>query len=370
MTVSDKLLRERENFDNVRAAALARGKKEGFETGRKSEYDAFWDAYQANGTLGVYSGAFSYYGWTDKAFKPKYDIRPIYGARGTFMYTKITDICKCLRDCGVVFDSSKASDLVTCFAHTSSKSIPLVDVTGLKNHSNSKSLFDHRENKGILKYIEGVVVKENTQYDYWFAGCTTLESVTFQGSIANNLSMSDCAMLSRESIESVISHLSDTASGKTLTLSDTAVESAFDGEEIVLHPYTIDHEDLATYGYTLTDNGDGSVTVNGGVEGDMLAAYFKFFEGQLPAGVYEVSYLHEGEGVPFGLHVQVNEGIDIVFPVFSGQSERFTIRDGDTLLLAMDLQSAYTNRKMKPTLKRLTWESLVASKQNWAITLV
>ena len=47
---------------------------EGFEDGKKSEYDAFWDAYQQNGNRTHYVDAFTQLGWTDVVYQPKYPI--------------------------------------------------------------------------------------------------------------------------------------------------------------------------------------------------------------------------------------------------------------------------------------------------------
>lgn len=39
------------------------GTEEGYESGKKSQYDAFWDAYQNYGKRNQYVCAFSYGGW-------------------------------------------------------------------------------------------------------------------------------------------------------------------------------------------------------------------------------------------------------------------------------------------------------------------
>lgn len=46
----------------------------GFEAGKQAEYDAFWNAFQTNGTRTAYNYAF--YSWHSDCFKPKYDIKP------------------------------------------------------------------------------------------------------------------------------------------------------------------------------------------------------------------------------------------------------------------------------------------------------
>lgn len=346
--------------------------EEGFEAGKKAEYDAFWDIVQQGGKRDNYSTAFSR--WDGEYIRPKYKVVPKNEQGAQTMFSGCPNLKKIEK---AYFDMSQKAQgtnnnggyyymFASCVKLEEIEDIgfqaaPIVATTA-HVYANAFS------NCYALHTIEKIRSDENAQYQSAFASCRSLQNVTFEGVIGQNIDLHWSTPLSKASIVNIIGCLSDTASGKTLTLSKTAVENAFDGEEIVLHPYTIDYAFLASQGYTVTDNGDGSVTVNGGAQNS--GGYIEFFEGQLPADIYEVSYLHEGDGVPFGLHVQVNDGADVAFPVMSGESEMLTIGEGDTLLLAMDLQDAYTNRKMKPTLKRLTWESLVASKPNWAITLV
>ena len=63
MSIAEKLTTIAENQQNV------------FDAGKKSEYDAFWDAYQQNGNRRNYAFAFSGQAWGCNAFKPKYPIR-------------------------------------------------------------------------------------------------------------------------------------------------------------------------------------------------------------------------------------------------------------------------------------------------------
>ena len=44
----------------------------GIETGKKQEYDSFWDAFQDDGKRTSYSYAFTGACWNDITFKPKY----------------------------------------------------------------------------------------------------------------------------------------------------------------------------------------------------------------------------------------------------------------------------------------------------------
>ena len=54
-------------------------------SGKRAEYDAFWDSYQDFGNQKSYIRAFGGDCWTEDTFKPKYDIRA-EAANGAFAY--------------------------------------------------------------------------------------------------------------------------------------------------------------------------------------------------------------------------------------------------------------------------------------------
>lgn len=78
-----------------------------------------------------------------------------------------------------------------------------------------------------LHTIEKIGSNENTKYDATFDECTALQNISFNGVIGQNIMFNSCTKLTKASIKNVFDHLSDTASGKTLTLSGAAVTSAF-----------------------------------------------------------------------------------------------------------------------------------------------
>jgi hypothetical protein len=69
-----------------------------------------------------------------------------------------------------------------------------------------------------------------TTFNYWFGSCTALEHITIEGEIGADISF-QWSPLSGESIGSVVSHLSDSAAGKTVTFKLSAVNSAFETAE-------------------------------------------------------------------------------------------------------------------------------------------
>ena len=177
--------------------AMAQAIPQIYGAGKQAEYDAFWDAFQKDpnypdGNRGHYSYAFSYGGWTDTNYNPKYPIEYSSANGISNMFTwnkKVTDTKVPIKLYG---NGGNA------FANSSIKRIPKLIFSGATNVSNM------------------------------FLGCTTLEELHCEGELAiNGLDLSACTKLNRESIESVIHVLSDTTSGLSVTLSKTAVYSAF-----------------------------------------------------------------------------------------------------------------------------------------------
>lgn len=169
------------------------GETDGYCAGRQTQYDTFWDAFQDNGNKVSYDQCFAYGNWNDTTFQPKYDIlcQGTVGGRQMFYgRVALTDVKVPIRctDTRMVYAFQNCVSLVT---------IPLIEDNGVTDYTNA------------------------------FTGCTALENITFAGTISVNLSMESCGKLTRASIESIISCLSDTTEGKTLTLNRTAVDNGF-----------------------------------------------------------------------------------------------------------------------------------------------
>ena len=198
---------------------------EGFEEGKQAEYDAFWDAFQDKGKRTNYSCAFAGRGWNTETFKPKYDLKV---TNGNYMFAnwdtsnlRLYNLTERLNECGVVLDTSECTNFAYFFQYGSPRHVPTIDTRSastLNNLSVNSSLY---EIKIILKDDGSQIV--NTMFS---SAHTGLSEVRFEGVIGNNFNMSTCPVLSRESIENIINHLSDTASDKTVTFSKAAVDKA------------------------------------------------------------------------------------------------------------------------------------------------
>lgn len=184
-----------------------------YEAGKKSEYDAFWDAFQQNGERTNYNRAFAY-GWSDATFRPKYDIAPSV-ADSLFYYNKVTDIKKCLDEAGITIDFSGISGTINSglFGYSETKTLPVLDF------SNATDLNYTFSNTPKLESIEMLIVNENTMFSGTFTPTQgiNLKEIRFGGVIGQKLSVRYCP-LSAESLRDIIGHLKDYAgSGTTYT---------------------------------------------------------------------------------------------------------------------------------------------------------
>lgn len=233
MGITERLITIHENVDSVHEAGYNAGYQEGldkggytegFEAGKQDEYDAFWDALQQNGTRVKYTLGVCGDNWTKETFKPKYPIRPEGSIANCFAYWGTNGVGKDidLRET-CVLDTSKATNMSACFFNNSAVvGIGILDCT---NATTMDQVFGGAINLVTIEKIilgSGVYSVNNA-----FRNCQSLTTISFEGDIGLDIDFQWSTLLSRASIESIITHLSSNVSGKTLTLSKTAVENAF-----------------------------------------------------------------------------------------------------------------------------------------------
>ena len=190
-----------------------------------NEYDKFWDSFQRNGNRVNYEYGFGGEGWNDETFKPKYDIKP---TQSTYMFSNcgITDMITALKNAGVTFDFSQVKDTSYLAFNSSITRFPTIDTS---SRPNINHFFMGNKN---LEYIEKVILKSDgsqTFNDYSFKDNPKLKEIRFEGVIGKSgFNIKDSTLLSKASITSIINALSTTTSGLTVTLSQTAVNNAFE----------------------------------------------------------------------------------------------------------------------------------------------
>lgn len=196
------------------------------DTGGKSYYDEFWDAYQEYGNktfcVFMYAGP----GWTPSNFKPKYVTKPVNGHR-MFDYHNRSDSWD--REEGVfpteMFDFSNLTDASYIFQNARFSE---VDVD-LSNATNLNFAFQGSDGGRILHLSVKIITKQDMNHAF-----TYMEHIlTFrlkEGSIIqhNGFNMQHSKKLDKESFVSIINALSKTTTGLTVTLSLAAVNRAFE----------------------------------------------------------------------------------------------------------------------------------------------
>ena len=167
--------------------------------GAQLEYDRFWDNFQNGGGEVNYRFAFAYNKFNDGNYDPKYDIVCEEGA------------------------STSAVSLFQNSAYLTDTKVPIY-----ANGTAATSMF---QNCSALKTINKLVVHEALTYSGAFSGCTALENIVIEGVIGKTLGFNNSTKLSRASIESIITALSETATGVSVTFSQTAAYTAFGSKE-------------------------------------------------------------------------------------------------------------------------------------------
>ena len=207
---------------------VATNQQKVYEAGKKAQEQAFWEKYQL--PPNDYSYRFAGLGWYKGNFKPVKDMKPTTSARRMFIgfdyYEKggsNFDLVEHLKELDVTLDFSKCVDMQETFSSAHIGHIGVVDLTGTsKKHYGTFA-------SAWIKKIDQIIVDEKKQYDNLFASAAALEEISITGTIGQNgFSTSPCKKLNKASIESFINALSMTTSELSVTLSKTAVNSAFE----------------------------------------------------------------------------------------------------------------------------------------------
>lgn len=239
MSIADKLTQIAENEQKVydsgynggeaagyrtgHSVGYVEGETAGFDAGKQAAREAFWNAYIPDG-LEHWQYVF-YVRWNEKNFYPTKDLKPKGSMGFGFSSFSVVNLTQRLKDCGVTLDTSGVTAGNYMFAYSSMIThLPTLSFVGFTE--DVSNIFDG--DRSIVE-IEKIILKDDgsTTFSNWFRGCNALTTIAFDGVIGQNIDFTACTKLSKDSITNIINHLSDTASGKTLTLSQTAIYNAF-----------------------------------------------------------------------------------------------------------------------------------------------
>ena len=327
-------------------AEMADGVAEVYEAGKKAEYDAFWDVFQGNGNITDCQSMFVGPQWTNAIYKPKHPLRP-KNAYAMYQRTGITDIY-----CGgnTIVDFSQATDFYYTFYGTHIQHLGVLDFSaGTRMHSCfAGSVW--------LVSIDKLIISESmTGASGTFTNAQALTDVTIEGVIPVSIELKHSQLLSHDSIISFITHLSDTVTGQTLTLSKAAVNKAFatgqatyvfnDDDTELLN--FLEAENVMGYDVNFVSNGEsymslianGSSTMMYSIDGDTSTAVY---QNGWAAEAYKTIAFTDTSTIPVGL-------MSYLLKMAKKTSNNASTRnDGST----------------SPE-----WLAWVASKPNWTISL-
>lgn len=208
--------------------AVAAAEKTAIEHGKSLAYDEFWDEFQVNGTRTSYMVAFGGYGWNANTFRPKYNIYPVTAERMFYLSNMNIDLEAHLNSIGVKLDFSRAPNLASVFLGSQFTRLGVIDT---RKASSINGTFNSMTQ---LVTIDELILKDDGTQAFSgtpFQNASNLENIKITGIIGKSgLDFKWSYKLSRESIESIIDALSDTASGQSITFNVGAVANAFDCE--------------------------------------------------------------------------------------------------------------------------------------------
>lgn len=220
--------------DSYKVSDMASGVDEVYEAGKKSEYDAFWDAYQRNGNINSSNYGCAFFGecWNDKTFKPKYDIifRHVQSAGKAFYRNGVSNIHQKLTERGLKIDiGANVTRVNEMFTHCNTTEVPPLETA----HCTDFGYMFASDGRNRMHTIHKINMTNATTATNMFTKQGALKNITFEGEIPISLSFS-YSPLTVESLKNIITHLKD-YSGTTseftysLTLSSACI-TALDAE--------------------------------------------------------------------------------------------------------------------------------------------
>lgn len=227
-----------EGYFNGDMDGWTQGVLEGIEQGEKDAYDEFWDTFQQNGTRTNYNACFGA-GWTVELFKPKYQIKASYANfiffdnNGDFLiYDDFVEFCNSLaaeqgktaEKNPELFDENGNYQLLDY--HDAQQAqyglsrlhSPHFGVIDLSNAINTMGLFYSHSlgAKSCVKKIDKFISTEKTVFNNAFDQAIYLTDITMSGVVAKSINFGTCP-LNEASVRSVVSVLSPTVTGQTVT---------------------------------------------------------------------------------------------------------------------------------------------------------
>ena len=198
--------------------------EEVYVKGRDNRRKIWWDAICQDEARTDFSYAFTSMDLSlVGGFNPPFALKPLKAPAMFLSATGLDNIALSQ------IDFSLCTNVSNLFQQSDVKSIEKVDLSNVSG--TISNTFHHAD---LLETIGELVLKSDGSQafsDNFIAYTPSLKNIKITGVIGNNFKLGYASMLSKESIKSIVSALSDTAEGKVLTISETAVNNAFETSE-------------------------------------------------------------------------------------------------------------------------------------------
>ena len=194
----------------------------GLANGKQSQYDEIWDVIQDYGNRTIYMRAFARWGDIE-ILSPKYKVVPVNSASAIFSGSKIKYIDKEKFDLSQATYSPSGSNSTTYCLCEYCNYLEVFPDINLQAGYYAFAFNDCFR----LHTIEILRVTKECVFATAFRSCEALKNITIEGEIGNSFDIHWSTLLTRESIESIVTALTSDNTTAKLTLSKTAVINVF-----------------------------------------------------------------------------------------------------------------------------------------------
>ena len=237
------------------------GRVEGYEAGKKAEYDTFWDALQGYGNRASYDGVFTNYNtytisikhgaWNETNFKPKYPIAPKTSGTPPFSGLEIENFKEHCEKNGIIIDLSQITSLSNFYRQLLTEYLPDMNVPNAT--SINSCFYGDNPLKESPNILNGGLIEN---YGSCYYNCSSMTRIprlwatsvtTYSSAFWNDKALIDIDIIEGEikvsigfnhsplsvaSLKNIVKHLKDYANTEyTHTYTLTVKASAWEGLE-------------------------------------------------------------------------------------------------------------------------------------------